>query len=188
MLDSLTKDQLLAVLRAARAQGTRNWTMILCAFSHGLRASEVCGLRMGDLVDGHLRIARLKNSHSTLHQLMPHRGEPLLDEVKALKTWLAERPTDAGDALFPSQMGGCMSRAQFFNIYKAAARDAGLPAHLQHPHCLKHACVTTLIQQGMNLAVVARYVGHASISSTMRYTHVSDTTASSEAMATLQRM
>jgi site-specific recombinase XerD len=143
---------------------------------------------MGDLVDGHLRIKRLKNSHSTLHQLMPHRGQPLLDEVKALREWLAERPTDAGDALFPSNKGGCMHRSQFFRIYQQAAQDAGLPAHLQHPHCLKHSCITTLIQQDMNLAKVASFVGHASISSTMRYTHIADADSSREAMATFQRM
>jgi Phage integrase family len=85
MLESLTYDELLAVLRAARAQSTRNWCMILAAFSHGLRASEVCDLKLSNVHDGHVTIHRLKGSRTTLHQLVPHRGMPLLDEVKALQ-------------------------------------------------------------------------------------------------------
>src|ERR1039457_1795058 len=98
-MNALTYDELLEVLKIARGHSTRNWCMVLTTFSHGLRASEVCNLQMSDLTDGHLTIKRLKGSKLTVHQLIPHRGQPLLDEVKAFKTWLAERPTDCGDAL-----------------------------------------------------------------------------------------
>jgi hypothetical protein len=77
------------------------------------------------LVDGHLTIRRLKGSKVTVHQLVPHKGQPLLDEVKAVKLWLAERPTDCGDAVFPSNKGGCMSATQFYRIYRAIAEEAG---------------------------------------------------------------
>src|SRR5438445_6610405 len=107
-MEHLTYVELLAVLKVARAQSVRNWAMILTTFSHGLRASEVCNLKVSNLNDGHLKIKRLKGSNETTHQLVPHRGQPLLDEVKAMKQWLAVRPMDAGDALFTSQKGGCM--------------------------------------------------------------------------------
>lgn len=188
MLESLTYDELIAVLKAARAQSTRNWCMILTAFSHGLRASEVCALRLSDVNDGHLMIRRLKGSNHTLHQLVPHRGQPLLDEVKALKEWLAVRHTDCGDALFPSQKGGCMSATQFYRIFRAVAEEVGLPRTKQHPHVLKHTTCTELIRHDMNLAKVAAFVGHANIGSTMRYVSISDAEASREAINTFMKL
>lgn len=187
-MESLTFDELLTVLRVAKEQSTRNWCMVLTAFSHGLRASEVCGLKLSDLNDGHLDIARLKGSLRTIHSLQPHRGQPLLDEVKALKQWMSERPTDAGDALFPSQKGGCMSATQFYRIYRAAAIEAGLPTSKQHPHVLKHTCCTTLVRSDMNIAKVKAYVGHKAIASTMRYVTVSDSEACTEASQRFMRM
>src|SRR5207237_8664984 len=102
-MHSLTFDELLAVLKVAKEQSTRNWSMILTAFSHGVRATEVCQPKLSDLNAGHLAIARLKGSLNTIHSLQPHRGHPLLAEVKAMKQWLSRRPGDAGDALVPAQ-------------------------------------------------------------------------------------
>jgi type 1 fimbriae regulatory protein FimB len=187
-MDHLTYNDLVSVLAIARAHSTRNWTMILTAFSHGLRASEVCNLRMSDLNDGHLRIKRLKGSNETIHQLVPHRGQPMLDEVKAMRQWLAVRPADAGDALFPSNKGGAMSATQFYRIFRAVAEEAGLPPQKRHPHVLKHTTCTMLVRSDMNVAKVQAFVGHAAIASTMRYVTVSDTEASTEATQRLMRM
>jgi len=187
-MDALTYDELIDVLKEAKAHSVRNWCMCLLAFSHGMRASEVCKLRMSDFNDGHLKIKRLKGSNTTTHQLIPHKGQPLLDECKAIKLWLAERPTDAGDALFPSNKGGCMSATQFYRIYRAVAEEAGLPANKQHPHILKHTCCTQLVRSDMNVAFVQAFVGHAAIASTMKYVKVSDEEASAVASAALMRM
>ena len=187
-MESLTYDELIEVLREAKAHSLRNWCMCLLAFSHGMRASEVCRLRTGDLKDGHIRIKRLKGSNATTHQLIPHKGQPLLDEVKAIKRWLAERPTDAGDALFPSNKGGCMSATQFYRIYRAIAEECGLPANKCHPHTLKHTTCTMLVRTDMNVAKVQAFVGHAAIASTMKYVTVTDAEASAEATQRLMRM
>jgi len=88
------------------------------------RPNRPIRLLLRNLAEGHLTIKRLKGSRTTLHQLVPHRGQPLLDEVKAMKEWLAVRPTDAGDAPFPSQKGGCMSATQFYRVYRATADRA----------------------------------------------------------------
>jgi integrase/recombinase XerD len=112
----------------------------------------------------------------------------LLDEQKALRAWLAERSTDAGDALFPSNKGGCMSATQFYRIFRAVAEEVGLPATKCHPHVLKHTTCTELIRADMNLAKVAAFVGHASITSTMKYVKISDAEASAEAVNALMRM
>jgi len=104
----------LAVLRVARKRSTRDWCALLLCYSHGMRAQEVCNLttRDVDLKGGQITIRRLKGSLHTVQQLMPHRGEPLLDEVKALKEWYAIRPEYSGDALFVSQKGGHLNLAR----------------------------------------------------------------------------
>src|SRR2546423_3181926 len=78
----LTPDETLSVLKAARERATRDWAMVLLAYRHGLRASEVCGLKLSDidLKVGSISIRRLKGSLPTVQPLYPHRGQPLLDE------------------------------------------------------------------------------------------------------------
>jgi type 1 fimbriae regulatory protein FimB len=100
--------EVLSVLRAARAKGNREWAMILLAYKHGMRASEVCNLRLNDLdmKNGSIVVDRLKGSLRTTQAVTEHRGEPLLNEMKALREWLKERSDDGSDYLFNSQKGG----------------------------------------------------------------------------------
>jgi integrase len=172
--------EVLSVLRAARAKGAREFAMILVAYKHGMRASEVCNLRVGDLdmKDGNILIARLKGSLRTTQAVTEHRGEPLLNEVRALREWLKERRNDGSDFLFTSQKGGRLDRSQFFRLFRDIADAAGLSAEKQHPHALKHALATHLVAANMNLALVKQQLGHKSISSTMRYVTTSDAQAS----------
>lgn len=141
----LTEDELLGVLRTAKSKSIRDWAMILTTYSHGLRAAETCRLKVGDLDmrGGVLSIQRLKGSLFTIQELERHRGIPLLDEVKALKEWLAIRPTDCGDALFTSQKGSHLTSTQFYRIFRQIARTAGLPEQKCHsPRVKTHACNT----------------------------------------------
>ena len=150
--------------------------MILTTYSHGLRAAETCGLKLTDLDmrGGVLSIQRLKGSLFTIQELERHRGIPLLDEVKALKEWLAVRPGDCGDALFTSQKGSHLTSTQFYRIFRQIARNVGLPDHKSHPHVLKHALATHMVRRDVNLAKVQRALGHRSMNSTMAYVGVSD--------------
>ena len=77
---------LLAVLKAAKARGAREWSMIVLAYKHGLRASEVCNARLGDvdLKNGNFTVERLKGSLRTTQAVTEHRGEPLLNEQKEI--------------------------------------------------------------------------------------------------------
>ena len=92
----LTPEELLAILKTARARSARDWTMILLAYRHGLRASEVCDLKMADvdLKAGSLSIRRLKGSLHIVQTLYRHKGQPLLDELAALRSWLRKRQPD----------------------------------------------------------------------------------------------
>jgi integrase len=176
----LEPNEVLAVLRAARAKGSREWAMIVVAYKHGLRASEVCNLRVGDLdmKNGSVVINRLKGSLRTVQAVTEHRGEPLLNEVKALREWLRERREDGSDFVFNSQKGGRLDRSQVFRLFRAIAAEAGLPREKQHPHCLKHSIASHLVSANVNLALVKQQLGHKSIGSTMRYITTSDQQAS----------
>src|SRR5579875_764225 len=90
---ALEPGELVRLLKAARERSIRDWTMLLVAYCHGLRASEVCNLRMEDidLRAGTIRCRRLKGSLETVQTLSPHRGNILLDEVRALREWLKAR-------------------------------------------------------------------------------------------------
>ncbi len=170
---SLNEKEILSVLKIAREQSLRDWLLILTTFSHGLRASEACSIRLADIKDGALTVRRLKGSKTTCQQLLSHRGVPLLDEVRGYREWLKIRPSDCGDFVFTSQKGGAISAKHFNYIFKRYARNIGLEQQKQHPHCLKHSIVTALIRNGMDTSYVQNYVGHASIGSTAKYTHLS---------------
>jgi integrase len=176
----LEPTEVLSVLKAAKAKGSREWAMIVLAYKHGLRASEVCNLRVDDLdlKNGSIVVERLKGSLRTTQAVTEHRGEPLLNEHRALREWLRERPADGSDYLFTSQKGGRLDRTQFFRLFKAIATEAGLPAEKRHPHALKHSLASHLVSANVNLALVKQQLGHKSIGSTMRYVTTTDHQAS----------
>jgi site-specific recombinase XerD len=178
-MEHLTPSEIQRVMRTAKARSTRDWAMVLLAYRHGLRASEVCGLKMSDLdiKNESVTLRRLKGSLKTVQPLYRHRGQPLLDEVHAMKAWLRERADDGSNFVFTSQKGGRLDRTQFFRIFQSIAVEAGLPAEKRHPHCLKHSLGTHLVQRNTNLALVKQALGHKSISSTLRYTSVTDSQA-----------
>lgn len=179
-MEFLEPSEVLAVLRTARLKGAREWAMILVAYKHGMRASEVCNLRIEDLdlKNGNIIIKRLKGSLRTTQAVTEHRGEPLLNEPRALREWLRVRRDDGSDFLFTSQKGGRMDRTQFFRLFRALAGEAGLPAEKRHPHALKHSLASHLVAANVNLALVKQQLGHRSIGSTMRYVRTSDAQAS----------
>jgi site-specific recombinase XerD len=176
----LTPQETLDLLKAARKRSTRDWAMILLAYRHGLRASEVCGLRLADmdLKAGSISIRRLKGSLHTIQPLHQHRGQPLLDETAALRAWLRKRPEDGSDYLFTSQKGGKLDRTQFFRNFQTVAESAGLAVEKRHPHVLKHSLASHLVAGNANLALIRQALGHRSINSTMAYIGTSDAQAS----------
>ena len=175
----LTPAETLSVLKIAREHSTRDWAMILLAYRHGLRASEVCGLKLTDIdvKAGSISVRRLKGSLQTTQPLYQHRGQPLLDEVSAIRAWLRKRPADGSDYLFTSQKGGKLGRTQFFRNFQTIAEAAGLPVEKRHPHVLKHSLASHLVAGNVNLALIRQALGHRSINSTMQYVGTTDAQA-----------
>ncbi len=169
----ILEKELLAILKVAKAKSIRDWAMILAAYKHALRASETASLTLDDLRGGCLDIRRKKGSL--------HTGEPLLDEVKALRAWMKVRPNDGSNALFVSQKGGALSREQVHRIFKAICEQAGIPKGKRHVHILKHSRATHLVGS-MDTALLRQLLGHKNIQNTIVYAHTSDKQACRAAM------
>lgn len=145
----------------------RHRLMILVAFHHGLRASEVTGLTGTSIRDGFVRVKRLKGSLETIQQFVSH-PDPELDEAVALTE--LSRAISAKSRLFP------ISRIGFYKLMQRAGSRAGLPAHKMHPHVLKHSIAMATIESA-GIHIVRQRLGHKSISSTGAYLRVSDAVA-----------
>ena len=99
---------MLRLLEAAKRHGPHAHAMVLLAIRHGLRVSEVTGLRVEhvNVKEGWIRVERLKGSLTTVQTLERHPGQPLLDEVRVLSRWLQKRREDGSGVLFVSSHGG----------------------------------------------------------------------------------
>jgi integrase/recombinase XerD len=171
--ETLTVAEVDALLEAARDLRARALLELL--YAAGLRVSEALGLDREDLSTdgGFVRVI----GKGDKERLVPV-GEIALDW---LARWIAEaRPAVLaishveplrGGPLFLGDRGGRLARQQAFGIVKAAARRAGLPAAVS-PHTLRHSFATHLLEGGADLRIVQELLGHASISTTQLYTHV----------------
>ena len=188
-MKALTQDEILKVLKEV-SDNPRDLAMILIAFRHGMRASEVCGLELKDvdLKNGEITIRRLKGSLKTTQPLADLQGQPLLSEKRVLRAWLSERSNHPSKFVFTSQKSGRVHRSQFYRIFSNAAKQAGLPRDKRHPHCLKHSLGVALVGANVNLAVIKQALGHKSIASTAVYTVPTDETAGKAVTAALASM
>ncbi|MEJ0010916.1 MAG: tyrosine recombinase XerC [Alphaproteobacteria bacterium] len=135
-------------------------------YGAGLRISEALNLTVGDLQGESLRI---------LGKGGKERVVPLLSVVKqSLHDYLARSPYHdgaAGQPLFLGLRGKKLQPAVFQRTVQALRRRIGLPESLT-PHALRHAFATHLLAHGAELRDIQELLGHASLSTTQRYTHV----------------
>jgi site-specific recombinase XerD len=169
----LESTELLAMLKAAKARSNRDWAMLLLAYRHGMRASEVTDLRLNsvDLKTRSIRFQRVKGSMASMQSLDKLAGQPLLDEPTALRLWLAERQDDS-DYLFTSQKGGKLTANGFWRMFKAVAAETGVEG--RSCHSLKHTRASLMMAGGAPLSEVRQQLGHRALSSTLRYIHSTD--------------
>jgi type 1 fimbriae regulatory protein FimB/type 1 fimbriae regulatory protein FimE len=167
----LTPDEVARLIKAAGRlgrHGHRDETLILLAYRHGLRVSELVGLRWDavDLKGGLLHVSRKKNGVPSVH---PLRGV----ELRALRRLQREQP-EGGGYVFVSERGGPMTAD---NVRKMVAR-AGLEARFAfpvHPHMLRHAAGYALANAGHDTRAIQHYLGHRNIQHTVRYTELAPT-------------
>lgn len=188
MSDFLSTTQVISILQVAKTEyGAREAAWICLAVNHGLRAQEICNLRVADVQDGRIDVRRLKDSLHTVQPLQTHVNS-LLDEPTVLAAWIAERGDGDGSSfLFISRQGSALSRRQIHRLFESIAIRAGIPAGLRNPHQCKHFLASTLVRNGVNLAHVQQALGHKHISSTVRYTHISQHEAAAKVSSTFAK-
>jgi integrase/recombinase XerC len=135
-----------------------------------------CGLRIAEALALNVRDAPLPGSESILRVVgkgSKTRVVPVLPAVRAaIAAWLALHPSRAPDApLFVGTRGGRLNPAVAQRTLRTFRRQRGLPEHAT-PHALRHSFATHLLEGGADLRSIQELLGHASLSTTQRYTSV----------------
>lgn len=179
-MKALTTAELLKVLKVA-SENKRNHAAILLAVKHGMRASEVCNLKMTDidLTNRQITVRRLKGSLTTTQPLEDVPGQPLLSELRVLKAWLKDRQEweNRDGWVFPSQKGQNLTRFGLLQMFRTICQAAGIHKSKQHFHVLKHTLGFTLAEQNTAAQVIRAKLGHKNIQSSIVYCQPSEETA-----------
>ena len=156
--------------RLQKAAGNNRWghrdaTMILVAYRHGLRVSELVDLRWNqiDFNAGTLAVRRAKRGTPATH---PIRG----DEMRALRRLQREQDPKS-PFVFTSERGAPFTTAGFARMVERAGEAARLKFKA-HPHMLRHACGFALANKGHDTRALQAYLGHRNIQHTVRYTEL----------------
>jgi site-specific recombinase XerD len=165
--EHLTPSEVASLIKAAKETGRhghRDSTMILIAFRHGLRVSELVALRWDqvELDQGRLHVTRLKGGTASTH---PLRGP----ELRALRRLRRDYPDTP--YLFVSERGGPVTDHTVRKLVKRAGQNAGIDFPV-HPHMLRHACGFKLANDGHDTRSLQHYLGHKNIQHTVRYTEL----------------
>ena len=141
-----------AAKKSRRRYGMRDATMILVAFRHGLRVSELCTLTWDqiDFSHGLIHVRRMKNGISSMHQL----GGEEMRSLRALK-----REDGASRYVFMTERGAPMTAAGFRKMLSRLAVIAKFQFSV-HPHMLRHACGFKLANDGRDTRALQHYLGH----------------------------
>jgi type 1 fimbriae regulatory protein FimB/type 1 fimbriae regulatory protein FimE len=163
--EHLTEREIDKLVEAAKGNrwGQRDATMILIAFRHGLRASELCGLQWSDVEfeTGTLHLRRAKRGTTATHPLLG-------DELRALRSLKRDAKSPF---IFVSERGAPFTVSGFAKLVERAGIEAKLPFKT-HPHMPRHATGYALANRGVDTRSLQAYLGHRSIQSTDRYTEL----------------
>ena len=167
--EHLTETEVDKLIEAAKnnRHGHRDATMILAAYRHGLRASEICDLRWDqiDFTAATLHVHRVKSGKPSTH---PVRG----DELRALRK--LQREAQKSPFVFITERGGPFTTDSFNWLVKRAGQKARFLFQI-HAHMLRHATGYRLAGDGHDTRAIQDYLGHKNIQHTVRYTELSPT-------------
>jgi len=156
---------LMAAVGHAGRHPVRDKGLLLLMFRHGLRVSEAVALRWDavDMQGGLLHVTRLKNGVPSTH---PLRG-PELRALRELRRQYPDSPY-----VFPSERNAPMTASNVRKMVTRAGQLAKLPFPV-HPHMLRHSLGFKLANAGQDTRAIQLYLGHKSITHTVRYTELS---------------
>lgn len=174
LVSFLTRDEVDALLAAPDRDtwvGRRDHALLLVAVQTGLRVSELTSLTCGDVELG-------TGAHLRCHgKGRKERITPLTKQAcGVLRVWLAERQGEPDDPLFPSRRRLSLSRDAVALLVAKHTRVAGqrcpsLSSKTVSPHVLRHTCAMSLLAVGVDISVIALWLGHEGIETTQIYLH-----------------
>lgn len=171
----LTEDESRALLELPPASdfaGARLHALLELLYASGLRVSELTGLDLQDLLPGQRTLRVLGKGRK--ERLVPFHeaAEQTLEAYLAQRSaFLAAKGLPPSPALFLNQRGGRLTPTSVRSFLAQALEGAALRAKVS-PHALRHSFATHLLNRGMDLRAIQELLGHASLSTTQRYTHL----------------
>lgn len=183
--DVVTRDQAARVLDQPfpdTATGLRDRAILEVLYGCGLRASELCGLDASDaaLEEGYLRV-RGKGGKDRIAPVAGTAADALASYFSCGRPELFLRAHAPTPAAFLNARGGRLTRQSVHAVVERAGRAVGIEG--LHPHTLRHSFATHLLEGGADLRVIQEILGHADVSTTQIYTHVSRTHLREEYLA-----
>ncbi len=162
--DVLSKDEVGAILKAT--ENLKHKTLLSTIYSCGLRRGELINLRVDDVDSKRMmiKISGAKGKKDRYVQL----SEGLLNLLRQYYT--EYKP---GLWLFEGQKGGQYTASSIANVLKVAAEKAAIQKRV-YPHMLRHSFATHQLEQGVDIRYIQAWLGHESVKTTQRYTHVSE--------------
>jgi len=171
---ALSVTELRDLITTTKAHDERCYVMFLLMVFHGLRVSEAIDLRRKNFTKAgeqvFLTVQRLKGSKKTTQKLLAS-SDPVFDEQTVVTEWLAKLE---GDLLFTNDSGKKFWRTHINKLFARYAEWAGIPAHKQHPHVLKHTLGVLMRKNGTELEKIQVSLGHRNLNSTAQYLRVSN--------------
>jgi len=157
----------------SQPNGHRNKAMIEVMYGCGLRVSELIGMKISDIYqnDGFLRIFG-KGSKERLVPIGESSLKILFQYIEGARLHATPKPKFT-DTVFLNSRGTGLTRQMVFLIVKELAEKNGITKTIS-PHTFRHSFATHLLEGGANLLAVQQMLGHASVSTTEIYTHISD--------------
>jgi integrase/recombinase XerD len=165
-------ERLIQAAAGTQPRALRDHALVELLYGAGLRVSEAVGLEKAgiDLDDRLVRVIG-KGGKERVVPIGRHAAEALRRYLSRGRPYLDTRHRPE---LFLNARGGALTRAGAFLILRKLAEKAGLDPHRVHPHLLRHSFATHLLEGGADLRSVQEMLGHADLSTTELYTHVTD--------------
>jgi integrase/recombinase XerD len=165
-------ERLIQAANGTQPRALRDQALVELLYGAGLRVSEAIGLEKAgvDLDDRLVRVIG-KGGKERVVPIGRHAAEALRRYLAHGRPYLDARHRPE---LFLNARGGALTRAGAFLILRKLAEKAGLDPHRVHPHLLRHSFATHLLEGGADLRSVQEMLGHADLSTTELYTHVTD--------------
>ena len=170
--DTLSTEEIDLIINSidpSTTKGLRDRAILELLYSCGLRVSELCDLKIGDLFfgEGYIRVI----GKGDKQRFVPINGIAR-ERISVYKDHRSAPRNE--DTLFLNNRGSRLTRVMIFTIIKQAAQRAGIDKKIS-PHTFRHSFATHLLAGGANIRQVQELLGHENILTTEIYTHLDDT-------------